>query len=125
MIKIFKNWLNNNARDQTDKNSLYNKIIFEVRDDDTIKVDLLFNDPKIDSPEKIGEFLYYLNNGYYTSNILDILVGLSRQKPEYKDFVRDIIHFWSLKITPESKISDTPLVPPTYFQQNTFNNKKT
>jgi hypothetical protein len=118
MIEILKRIF----KHQPNKKELNNKIIFEIQNEN-IKVDLLFNDTSLKSPKQIGEFLYYLNNGYYVTHILDILVSLSHNKPEYENFVHNIIDSWSSKLPLESHVEDTPVVPPTYFQQNTLYKK--
>jgi hypothetical protein len=109
---------------RSNKNKLFsNKLIFEITDDNNIKVDFLFNDPNIDSPEKIGQFLYCLNSGYYMTRILDMLVSLSRQKPEYEFFVHNIIQSWSQNIPSKSSVEEKPIVSPTYFQKHILDKK--
>jgi hypothetical protein len=96
---------------------------------DNIKVDFLFDNIDPDSAAKTGDFLYYLSGGYYTVHVLDILLDIAQKNPQHKDYIYNVINTWSLHLNPiNSKINETeepPIVKPSLFQQQAFNNNKT
>ena len=106
------------------KKETHNTVIFRIdSENENIKVDFLFDNINENSSRQIGEFLYFLNNGYYIKNILDILSNLSSNNPEYATFINNILRFWSDKLPVEPSIEDKPIISPTHFQQNIFYKK--
>jgi hypothetical protein len=103
-----------------------NKIIFEILDDGNIEINLEFKLPSNNASANLGKFLYDLNSGQVSETIMDLMVELGHDYPEYADLVKNAILVW---LTEWSKIQnenesinineDEPLVSPTQFSPKT------
>lgn len=127
MITYLYNKYFNKKNINTNKNkSSVNSITFTIDHSDNIKVYFAFDDPSPDSPSKVGDFLYHLSNGHYVNYILDILLNISKQQPEHKDYVWSIINAWSLNLSSydaPTETNDQPIIKPSLFQQHVFPHK--
>ena len=116
--QIMLTYLYNKYLKKDTEKTYVNSITFVLDQSDNIKVYFNFDDPSLDSPIKIGNFLYYLSNGYYTNHILDILMKIAQKQPDHKEYIWNVINAWSLNI-PDDTIENTdeqPIVKPSLFQ---------
>lgn len=115
ILPKIKEWLS-----RSDNNKTENTILFEINQNQDIKIKIDINDSSLDGSQKFGNLLFMLNEGYCTQNILEILTDIAKQNSHQAKFVQDIITVWSARII-ESDISttntsnQTPIVSPSQF----------
>jgi hypothetical protein len=125
IIYLYNKYFKKNINANPEKKSV-NSITFTIDDSDNIKVYFVFDDPSPDSTAKVGDFLYHLSNGHYINYILDILLNISKQQPEHRDYIWNIINSWSLNLSnydSANPTNDQPIVRPSLFQQHAFPHK--
>lgn len=101
-------------------NKTENTILFEINQNQDIKIKIDINDSSFDASQKFGNLLFMLNEGYCVQNILEILTDIAKQNSHQAKFVQDIITIWSARImesdiTTANSSNETPLVSPSQF----------
>lgn len=99
-----------------------NKIIFEILDDGNIEVNLHFKLSSDNDAKNLGEFLYDLNTGQVSKPIMDLMIDLGNDYPEYADLIKNSMVVWLTEWTKFQNENgainineDQPLVLPTEF----------
>jgi len=93
-----------------------NSISFVVDESSRVKIKLIINDVSLESSNNFGLLLYLINHGYYTKSVLDSLVDLSKEHPNYESFIDYTIHSWSQNLDNKPiTINTKPIISPSSF----------
>lgn len=126
MLDFFKQIFSKKSDQESysDLLSKNNAITFLIDKDNNIftyvsAVNLSNNDAK-----QFAEMLHGLCGGLYTQNILQILLGLSKEGDDIKQFIDHTINNWATtchtKIKDDS-VDDAPVIKPTIFFDKMLN----
>lgn len=111
---LFKKNINDTQTEETE-------ITFCLQKDGTIKVKLVVENEYPTTAEKIGEFLFYLNHGYYAKNITTTIQNmyLNENNPVERSlkelFVSNIIQTWLSHLDILNNNKEQPIISPTNF----------
>ena len=103
-------------------NDINNIIIFEILDNGTVKTQLKLNSASKESAENFGAFLFELTSGMISQHIIDVMISLSKDYPEYNEMIKHSILVWLSNIKDTETISSSiekPIVSPTQFSSKT------
>lgn len=126
-IDNIKGFFNNTKPVTSTSSSTLNKvnqIIFEVTENEDVKIKLNFALTSDDASESLGVLLHELTTGAMSQSILDIMLDLSKEYPGHADLVKKSILIWITEFTKlqnsqNSKITinedDSPIIQPTEF----------
>lgn len=93
-------------------------IVFSVLDDGNVHIYCQWNDTQV--AEQYGEMLFNINEGNYTSNIIDILSKYANTSPQDIVTINKIMYTWQNLI---SKTRNMPLIQPNEVFSPTNNVK--
>jgi|LakMenE18May11ns_1017448.scaffolds.fasta_scaffold9805417_2 hypothetical protein len=113
MKNIFSKIFKKNNNKESEKNSL----IFSINRDGDLLIEVVLKENNKNSHEYLGNLLFELNNGNYTQNILDLLLEISKNNPNFAQLVKKTISVWSAKVllhTPTVN-EDAPIINPSQF----------
>lgn len=99
---------------------LENTISMSLDKEDNVKIKLLFGSNSVEAAEQMGIFLYELNSGALTKNILDLMMELGNNNKEFHAFVQNAVLVWLKNIKENEssvKQSNQPLILPSEFIQ--------
>jgi len=107
------------AEKTTESNN--NIIVFEILDNGTVKTQLKLNSSTKKSAENFGAFLFEVTSGLISQHIIDVMLGLAKDYPEYNEMIKHSILVWLSNIKDDqSEIvgNDEPIVSPTKFSSH-------
>lgn len=104
-----------------------NSISFILDKDNNVKIKLLFELNSVADAQNMAQFLYELNCGLMSQPIIDLMIDLGKENPNYQSFIKNTVMLWLQKITDETKLSNlddinTPIVKPSNFNNYTTRN---
>lgn len=96
----------------------HNMFIFELLNNGTIKTKLKFQSTDKEASENMGAFLYELTSGLISEHIVDVMLGLAEDYPQYSHMIKDSILIWSKHVKQnknDKSYNDKPIISPTKF----------
>lgn len=117
MLNFFKKYLNKNNNLETEEK---NTIVFTVTKQGDVFVEYILLDNSNSGAIYLSNLLFELNGGQFTSNLVNLLLKLSKDNKSYDEFVKKTIASWSILIgdhankTDESS-NEKPIIAPSKF----------
>lgn len=97
-----------------------NDIVFSIHKNGNVDIEVFIrNDNETDS-DYLANVLHQINYGLYSEDLFDILMNISKDHNEYKNFIQKTISKWSFYLLSNySNIKDNkPVVSPSKFCLN-------
>jgi len=124
MKNIIKEWFTNSKTKASNKSVTDNTICFTLDEDNEVKINLMFGCNSTEAAENMGQFLYELNSGMISKSIVNLMIELGKDNPNYQIFIRDAILSWFNKLpkttTSKENNPDEPLIKPSEFMNAGF-----
>ena len=99
-----------------EKQEKNNSITFEITENSDVKIKLNFELESEDAAYYLGIFLNQLTTGDMSQSIMDIMIDLSKDYPEYGELVKNSLLVWAAEINKKQSLNfNKPIISPTQF----------
>lgn len=92
-----------------------NKLVFEIKKDGNLVIDVNLNDNSLEAQEYLGRVLFELNNGNYAQSMMNLLLEIGKKDTSYSFMVNKSINVWYSHIINKE---DKPIISPSQFNRN-------